>query len=430
MKRDATQKLIEWKNSKLRKPLIVNGAMGVGKTWLMKHFGEDNYSKVAYVSFHCNDRAKAIFDNSFDIKRIILSLQIESKVTITPEDTLIILDDIHECPKALDALKYFCENAPEYHVIVSGSQLGLSVKRGISYPVGKVNLLYLYPLTFKEFLQASGEETLSQALDSIDLSVIDTFADKYLFNLKNYLYVGGMPDVVNSFVKEHDYDRVRAIQESIIEKIKADFKQYFHGKALFKLNLIFDSIALQLSKENKKFIFSKLKKGARSCDFENSIEWLVSSGLVYKVSKVSEPFLPLVAYKDFYAYKLFLLDVGLLGAMYGLAPVSIIEENQIFSSFNGSLAEQYVLQELKAQTTYIPYYFSTRTARYEQDFLLQIENKVVPVEVKISSNLNSPRLKAFYDKFHPEKSIRFSALPFKDQAWMCNYPMYAVCNLS
>lgn len=315
-------------------------------------------------------------------------------------------------------------------MIVSGSQLGLSVKRGISYPVGKVNLLYLYPLTFKEFLQATGEDTLSQALDSKDYSVIDIFADKYLFNLKNYLYVGGMPEVVNSFVKEHDYDRVRAIQESIIEKIKTDFKQYFHGKALSKLNLIFESIALQLSKENKKFIFSKLKKGARSCDFENSIEWLVSSGLVYKVSKVSEPLLPLVAYKDFYAYKLFLLDVGLLGAMYGLDSVSIIEENQIFSSFNGALAEQYVLQELKAQTTYAPYYFSTRTARYEQDFLLQIENKVVPVEVKISSNFNSPRLKAFYDKFHTEKCIRFSANPFKDQGWMYNYPMYAVCNIS
>lgn len=430
MKRDAMQKLIEWKNSKLRKPLIVNGAMGVGKTWLMKQFGEDNYSKVAYISFHGNDRAKAIFDNGFDIKRIILSLQIESKVTIAPEDTLIILDDIYECPKALEALKYFCENAPEYHVIVAGSQLGLSVKTGISYPVDKVNLLYLYPLSFKEFLQAIGEDPLSQALDSNDYSVIDIFADKYLFNLKNYLYVGGMPKVVNSFVKEHDYDRVRALQESIIEKIKADFKQYFHGNTLFKLNLVFDFIALQLSKENKKFIFSKLKKGARACDFENSIEWLVSSGFVYKVSKVSEPFLPLVAYKDFYAYKLFLLDVGLLGAMIGVDPVSIIEDNQIFSSFNGSLAEQYVLQELKAQTTYIPYYFSTRTARYEQDFLLQIENKVVPVEVKISSNLNSPRLKAFYDKFHPEKSIRFSALPFKEQGWMCNYPMYAVCNLS
>lgn len=430
MKRDAMQKLIEWKNSKLRKPLIVIGAMGVGKTWLMKHFGEGNYSKVAYVSFHCNDRAKAIFDNDFDIKRIILSLQIESRVTITPEDTLVILDDIHECPKVLEALKYFCENAPEYHVIVSGSQLGLSVKKGISYPVGKVNLLYLYPLSFKEFLQAVGEESLSQALDSNNYSVIDVFADKYLFNLKNYFYVGGMPDVVNCFVKEQDYNRVRIIQENIIDKIKADFRLYFHDKDVFKLNLIIDSIALQLSKKNKKFIFSKLKKGARSFDFENAIEWLVSSGLIYKVSKVSEPLIPLAAYKDLYAYKLFFLDVGLLGAMSRLDPVFIIEGNQIFSLFNEALSEQYVLQELKAQTTYTPYYYSTSTARYEQDFLLQIENKIVPVELKITSNFNSPRLKAFHDKFHPEKCIRFSALPFKEQGWMCNYPMYAVCNLS
>ena len=430
MKRSALNKLIAWKESKLRKPLIVIGAMGVGKTWLMKHFGEDNYSKVAYVSFHGNDRAKAIFDNGFDIKRIILSLQIESRVTITPEDTLVILDDIHECPKVLESLKYFFENAPEYHVIVSGSQLGLSVKKGIFYPVGKVNLLYLYPLSFKEFLQAIGEESLSQALDSNNYSVIDIFADKYLFNLKNYLYVGGMPDVVNSFVKEHDYNRVRTIQENIIDKIKAEFRLYFHDKDVFKLNLIIDSIAIQFSKENKKFIFSKVKKGARSYDFENAIEWLVSSGLIYKVSKVSEPLLPLAAYKELYAYKLFFLDVGLLGAMSRLDPVFIIEGNQIFSLFNGALSEQYVLQELKAQTTYTPYYYSTSTARYEQDFLLQIENKVVPVEVKISNNSNSPRLKAFHDKFHPEKCIRFSVLPFKDQGWMCNYPMYAVCNLS
>lgn len=429
MKRSALNKLIAWKQSKRRKPLIINGARQVGKTWLMQKFGEDYYSKVAYVSFYNNERAKRIFDNDYDMKRIILSLQLETQIKITPNDTLIILDEIQECPKALEALKYFCEDASEYHVMAAGSLLGVALHSGISYPVGKVNLLDLHPLSYKEFLDAIGEEQLALALDSKDYSIIDTFADKYLFNLKNYLYVGGMPDVVNCFVEEHDYNVVRDLQSDIIRMYRDDFGKHIPDSDFSKVCLVLDSVVVQLAKENKKFFFGNIKKGARSSDFKNAIEWLVNAGLVHKVSKVNEPHVPLAAYKDISAYKLFFLDVGLLGAMSELDPVSIIEGNQIFIEFKGAFAEQYVLQELKAETNYTPYYFSTQSSRFEQDFMIQKENKVVPIEVKAATNIKSPSLKAFYDKFHPEKSIRISALPYIDQGWMCNLPLYAVCNI-
>lgn len=429
MQRSAMNKLISWKNSDKRKPLIVNGARQVGKTWLLKTFGEENYTNVAYISFYNNQRAKNIFDNDFDMNRIILSLQLESNVNISPNNTLIILDEIQECPKALESLKYFCENASDYHVVSAGSLLGVALHSGVSYPVGKVNLLDLYPLSYKEFLYAIGEEQLALSLESKDYSIIDIFADKYLFNLKNYLFVGGMPEVVNSFVKEHDYKAVRELQSDIIRMYRNDFSKHIPSRDFSKVCLVFDSIAVQLAKENKKFFFGNVKKGARSSDFENAIEWLMNAGLLHKVSKVNEPHVPLAAYKDISSYKLFFLDVGLLGAMTELDSVSIIEGNKLFMEFKGALTEQYVLQELKAQTNYTPYYFSTVSSRFKQDFIIQKDNQIVPIEVKATTNIKSPSLKAFFEKYNPEKSIRFSTMPYKDQGWMINYPLYAVCNI-
>lgn len=422
-------KLISWKNSDKRKPLIVNGARQVGKTWLLKTFGEENYTNVAYISFYNNQRAKNIFENDFDMNRIILSLQLESNEKISPNNTLIILDEIQECPKALESLKYFCENASDYHVVSACSLLGSALQSGVSYPVGKVNLLDLYPLSYKEFLYAIGEEKLALSLESKDYSIIDTFADKYLFNLKNYLFVGGMPEVVNSFVNEHDYKAVRELQSDIIRMYRNDFSKHIPSRDFSKVCLVFDSIAVQLAKENKKFFFGNVKKGARSSDFENAIEWLRNAGLVHKVSKVNEPHVPLAAYKDISSYKLFFLDVGLLGAMTELDSVSIIEGNKLFMEFKGALTEQYVLQELKAQTNYTPYYFSTSSSRFKKDFIIQKDNQIVPIEVKAATNIKSPSLKAFFEKYSPEKSIRFSTLPYKDQGWMINYPLYAVCNI-
>ena len=298
MQRSAMNKLISWKNSDKRKPLIVNGARQVGKTWLLKTFGEENYTNVAYISFYNNQRAKNIFENDFDMNRIILSLQLESNEKISPNNTLIILDEIQECPNALESLKYFCENASDYHVVSACSLLGSALQSGVSYPVGKVNLLDLYPLSYKEFLYAIGEEQLALSLESKDYSIIDIFADKYLFNLKNYLFVGGMPEVVNSFVKEHDYKAVRELQSDIIRMYHNDFSKHIPSRDFSKVCLVFDSIAVQLAKENKKFFFGNVKKGARSSDFENAIEWLMNAGLVHKVSKVNEPHVPLAAYKD------------------------------------------------------------------------------------------------------------------------------------
>lgn len=429
MQRSAMNKLISWKNSDKRKPLIVNGARQVGKTWLLKTFGEENYTNVAYISFYNNQRAKNIFENDFDMNRIILSLQLESNEKISPNNTLIILDEIQECPNALESLKYFCENASDYHVVSACSLLGSALQSGVSYPVGKVNLLDLYPLSYKEFLYAIGEEQLALSLESKDYSIIDIFADKYLFNLKNYLFVGGMPEVVNSFVKEHDYKAVRELQSDIIRMYRNDFSKHIPSRVFSKVCLVFDSIAVQLAKENKKFFFGNVKKGARSSDFENAIEWLMNAGLVHKVSKVNEPHVPLVAYKDISSYKLFFLDVGLLGAMTELDSVSIIEGNKLFMEFKGALTEQYVLQELKAQTNYTPYYFCTSSSRFKKDFIIQKDNQIVPIEVKAATNIKSPSLKAFFEKYNPEKSIRFSILPYKDQGWMINYPLYAVCNI-
>ena len=324
MKRSALIKLVDWKNSDSRKPLIVNGARKVGKTWLLKTFGEENYTNVAYISFYNNERAKRIFDNDFDMNRIILSLQLESNVNISPNNTLIILDEIQECPKALESLIYFCEDAPEYHVVAAGSSLLAQFLKGSSYPVGKVSTLELYPLSYKEFLHAIGEEQLSLALETKDYSIIDIFSDKYLFYLKNYLYIGGMPEVVDLFVKDRDYSAVRKLQSDMLKMYRDVFSNSSTNCDSSKINLIFDSIAAQLANKNKKFFFGKILQGSRRSEFEDAIDLLIKAGLLHKVSKVDEPLSPLLEYKDFSSYKLFFFDVGLLGAMCNLDAVTII----------------------------------------------------------------------------------------------------------
>ena len=382
MRRFAMDKLLDWKKKSNRKPLILMGARQVGKTWLMKEFGKTYYEKTAYISFYNNQRMQAVFDTDFDIKRIIMNLNIESGVTITPENTLIVLDEIQNAPKALESLKYFCEEAPEYHVIAAGSLLGVALHEGISYPVGKVDLLDLYPFNFREFLCAMDEEGLESALETKDYNLIDNFADKYLFWLKNYYYTGGMPAVVDAFRLNKDYAEV-----------------------------------------------GQIKKGARSSEFEIAIQWLLDCGLVYKVNRVNEPHMPLKAYKNMNAYKLFVLDVGLLGAMSELPAESILEGNDIFVEFKGALTEQYVLQQLISDTPYTPYYYGNEKATFEQDFLIQKAKSIVPIEVKAEQNIRSHSLKTYCEKFQPEEAVRFSTLKYKEQEWMVNIPLYAVCNL-
>lgn len=429
MERFAIQQLKAWKENPRRKPLVLMGARQVGKTWLMKEFGRKFYEKVAYVSFFNNETVAKEFKTDYDVKRLLSVLNIASGVTITPGDTLVILDEIQNAPEAFEALKYFCEDAPEYHVMVAGSLLGVALHKGISYPVGKVDLLDLHPLSFREYLYAVGEKSLSDAIQAKDYSVIDLFSEKYISHLKNYYFVGGMPGVVDVFRQDSDYQGARKVQRDIIAQYRGDFGKHADARELPKINMVWDSIPMQLAKENKKFFFGKMKQGARSGDFEVAIQWLLDSGLVHKVHRVNEPRVPLAAYKDFSAYKLFFLDVGLLGAMSELDAQTILEGNRLFVEFKGALTEQFVLQQLVGDTSYTPYYFGTESATFEQDFLVQKGMEAVPIEVKAETNVRSQSLRAFYEKFHPEKSVRFSLLPYKEQDWMVNIPLYAVCNL-
>ena len=335
MQRFAMDKLLHWKDKDNRKPLVIMGARQVGKTWLMKEFGKTYYKKVAYISFYNNDRMDQVFQMDFDVERIIMNLNIESGTVITPGDTLIILDEIQNSLKALESLKYFCEEAPEYHIVVAGSLLGVAIHEGVSYPVGKVDLLDLYPLSFREFLCAMGENALADALATRDYTIIDNFSEKYLFWMKNYYYVGGMPGVVEEFRMHRDYNEVRQIQSDIIRQYEGDFGKHIDAKTLPRIRMVWDSIPMQLAKENKKFFFGQIKKGARSSEYEIAIQWLIDCGLIHKVNRVNEPHMPLKAYKSMNAYKLFMLDVGLLGALSELTAESILEGNDIFVSSKG-----------------------------------------------------------------------------------------------
>ena len=429
MIRFAMEKLRNWKEKDNRKPLIIMGARQVGKTWLMKEFGKTCYEKVAYISFYNNKRMDDVFQMDFDINRILMNLNIESGITITPENTLIILDEIQNSPKVLESLKYFCEEAQEDHVVAAGSLLGVAMHESVSYPVGKVDLLDLYPFSFREFLCAVDQKVLSDALNTRDYTLIDNFSDKYLFWLRNYYYIGGMPAVIDAFRMHKDYEEVRQIQNDIVRQYEGDFGKHIDAHTLPRIRMVWDSIPIQLAKENKKFFFGQMKKGARSSEYEIAIQWLVDCGLVYKVSRVNEPHMPLKAYKSMNAYKLFMLDIGLLGAMSELEATSILEGNEIFAEFKGALTEQYVLQQLVSDTEYTPYYFGTEKATFEQDFLIQKGKNIIPIEVKAETNIRSQSLKAYCDKYHPEKAVRFSTRQYADQGWMENIPLYAVCNL-
>ena len=421
--------LLEWKNKPNRKPLVIMGARQVGKTWLMKEFGRSHFKKTAYISFYNNERMKKVFESDYDINRIMATVNIEVGFTVKQGETLIIFDEIQNAPKAFESLKYFCENAPEYYVIAAGSLLGVALHEGISYPVGKVDLLHLYPLSFREFLYAVGEKGLADLLKTKDYALIDSFKDKYVYHLKNYYFVGGMPEAVEVFRHNNDYQGARQVQKNIVIQYRGDFGKHADNRELPRINMVWDAIPMQLAKENKKFFFGKIKAGARSAEFEKAIEWLTDAGLIYKVYRVNEPRIPLAAYKEFSVYKIFMLDIGILGAMSELDAGSLLDGNRLFVEFNGALAEQYVHQQLLCETQYTPYYCGTQKSTFEQDFLLQIGMDAVPIEVKAEGNISSPSLKAFHEKFAPKKSIRLSLLSYTDQGWLCNVPLYAVCNL-
>lgn len=429
MKRYAMQQLIDWKEKPNRKPLILKGARQVGKTWLMKEFGRTQFRKTAYVTFYNNQRMKRVFDEDYDIHRILMNINIEAKTEVTPGDTLIILDEIQEAPRAMEALKYFCENAPEYPVVAAGSLLGVAIHAGVSFPVGKVDTLELHPMNFREFLDAMGEAELATLLSGRDLPLLSDLREKYIFWLKNYYYVGGMPEAVAYFSQHKDYVAVRTIQKELLSQYENDFGKHAQTADLARIRMVWNSIPMQLAKENKKFFFGQIKTGARMKDYELAIEWLLDCGLIKKVYRVNKPNLPLKAYTDFSAFKLYLLDVGLLGALSELDAASILEGNDIFVEFKGALTEQYVLQELASEAKYVPYYYTSESSKYEIDFMIQKGREVVPVEVKAESNLRAKSLKAYHEKFSPAYAVRVSMSDYRVDDWLTNLPLYAVCNL-
>ena len=426
MERFAMEKLISWKDSKYRKPMIIRGARQVGKTWLMKEFGKREFEKVAYINFDQNTRMKGVFEGDLNIERLILALSAETGVSINADNTLIIFDEVQEVPRALTSLKYFNENAPEYAIVAAGSLLGVALHKGTSFPVGKVDFLDLYPLNYKEFLLALGEERFVEILDRDDIPMITTFKEKYIERLKEYYFIGGMPEVVYDFVRNKDFNKVREIQNNLLNYYQQDFSKHAPNILVPRLNMVWNSIPMQLAKENKKFIYGQLREGARAKDFELAIQWLEDCGLIHKVERISKPGLPLKAYMDLSAFKIYLSDVGLLSAMGELSVQAIVDGNRIFTEFKGALTEQFVLQQLISQLGLHAYYYSAEKSRGEVDFLVQGNSSIIPIEVKAEENLQAKSLKAFVEKYKPKYAVRTSMSDYREETWLINIPLYHI----
>ena len=425
MKRYALNELYKWKANKDRKPLIMLGARQVGKTWLMQEFAKEAYKKHIYVNFEDNDKLHELFENDFNISRIIASLQWFSDTTID-EETLIIFDEIQEAPRGITALKYFQEKAPQYHVIAAGSLLGIAMHRNESFPVGKVDFMHLYPLTFFEFLDAIGENKMVNLLQSKDWQMITMFRNKFEERLRQYFFVGGMPSAVLSFATGNDPNKVRTIQKNILEAYERDFSKHAPANEVPRIRMVWHSIPAQLSKENRKFIYGMIKEGARAKDFELAIEWLKDAGLIHKVIRCKKPQLPLAAYEDFSAFKIFMSDIGLMSAMSNIPVQSMVDGNSLFSDFKGAMTEQYVLQQLKTNQFLSIYYWSAENSRGEIDFLVQQEDRIIPIEVKAEENLKAKSLRAFIERNPCLHGVRMSMSPYREQDWITNYPLYSV----
>ena len=414
MYRSAIEKLKKWKKSYFRKPMIIEGARQVGKTWLMKEFGKECYEKTVYINFDSNRQMKDLFSSDLNIERIIMGLEIYSDTNITPDDTLIIFDEVQEVPAALSSLKYFYENAPQYHIICAGSLLGIALHEGTSFPVD-------------EFLLGIGYEKFYKLLNSGDYALINSFSEQFIYLLKQYYFIGGMPEAVLRFSHNKDFNEVREVQKRILEAYEQDFSKHAPSDIVPKIRMVWNSIPSQLAKENKKFIYGLVREGGRAKEFETAIMWLCDCGLVHKVSRITTPNLPLKAYEDLKAFKLFLLDVGLLCCMSGISKSVLLNGNDMFKEFKGALTEQYVLQQLKATTDFGIYYYTNDRNSCEIDFLLDDGEKVIPLEVKAEENLKAKSLKTYREKFKPALSIRASMASYrKEEDGFVNVPLYSI----
>lgn len=429
MHRDAIEKLYRWKESKRRKPLIIEGARQVGKTWLMKEFGRQAYADTVYINFDSNPVMAQLFASDLDTERLIEGFELYVGKKINAGSTLLLFDEVQEVPRALSALKYFYENAPQYHIICAGSLLGIALHEGTSYPVGKVDFLKLYPLSYREFLMATADKRFAGLLKQQDWPMITAFKQTYIDALKQYYFVGGMPEAVQSFVEERDYSEVREIQKRILSAYEQDFSKHAPIEIVPKIRMIWNSIPSQLAKENRKFIYGLVREGGRAKDYEVAIMWLCDCGLVHKVSRVHSAGMPLKAYEDLKAFKLFLVDVGLLGCMTGMHPQILLEGSGLFTEFKGALTEQYACQQLKTIDDLGIFYYTNERGSCEVDFVVDNGEQTVPVEVKAEVNLKAKSLKTYREKFHPTISVRASMADYRKEDWLVNLPLYALGNM-
>lgn len=423
MKRHAIGRLIEWKTAKKRKPMIIRGARQVGKTWLMKEFGNTHFENMAYINFDNNERMKILFEGDYDIPRLIDGLQVESCEKINTQTTLLVFDEVQEVPKALSSLKYFYENAPEYAIVAGGSLLGVALHKGTSFPVGKVDFYNLYPLSFCEFLEGIGEESLVELLRKMDWALISAFGSKLIDLLRKYYYVGGMPEAVAEYIETGDYAKVRKIHQQILFTYEQDFSKHVPANVVPRIRNTWNSVPAQLARVNKKFSPGIVQKGTRLSDYELALQWLLDCGLIYKVKQVSKPSTPLISYEANF-FKIFIHDVGLLSTMFELDVKTLLEGSRIFSEFKGALTEQYVLQELIARGITPFYWSSSGTA--EVDFVFKHGSDIFPLEVKAEENLQSKSLKVYGERFSPPVSLRASMRDYRKESWLINVPLYAI----
>lgn len=426
MYRIAIEKLYRWKESRRRKPLIIQGARQVGKTWLMKEFGRSAYRDMIYINFDSNSRMAELFASDLNTDRLIMGIELYAGKKIDPDSTLLIFDEVQEVPRALSSLKYFYENAPQYHIICAGSLLGIALHEGTSFPVGKVDFLELYPLSFREFLMAVTGIQFAKLLDSQDYKMITSFKQTYIEALKQYYFIGGMPEAVKNFTEERDFYEVREVQKRILEAYEQDFSKHAPLEIVPKIRMVWNSIPSQLAKENKKFLYGLVREGGRAKEYETAIMWLCDCGLVYKIERVKGGGIPLKAYVDQKAFKLFVVDVGLLGCMTGLSPKILLDGKDLFKEFKGALTEQYVCQQLKTLENLSIYYYTNDRGSCEVDFVVDTGERTVPVEVKAEVNLKAKSLKTYYEKYQPEISIRTSMADYRPEEWLMNLPLYAI----
>ena len=423
MERKALQELLEWKNRPDRQPLIIMGARQTGKTWLMKEFGARNFKRTAYIPLDSSRNSKTIFDYSLRPKDIIPLLSAEAGTEIN-KDTLLIFDEIQAVPNALHSLKYFCEEAPEISIMAAGSTLGLSLHEGISFPVGKTEFYRLRPMDFLEFLSANSEDGIKNILESRNFSILNAMHEKIMALLRQYMLIGGMPEAVSKFLQTKDFKQARKIQKKILLAYQNDFAKHASGETAKKISLLWKSLPGQLAKENKKFIYGAVRPGARARDFETALQWLEDSSIIHKLHRAKMPMLPLKAYEDFNAFKVFIFDIGLLCAMSGLDERIILDGDSIFREFKGALAEQLVMQEL-VSAGISPFYWTADNSQAEVDFLIQHKNQIIPVEAKSGTNLQAKSLKSYIKRFSPQTAIRASALPYKQDGTITDLPLYA-----